>query len=382
MPAIIDTINKDEIIRAYLIKIGNIFIKLKTKENKNVKDLIKLATGELNKSKIVKKVETISSTRYPDYMMHERMKIPDEEISLKFSPFLKININIATKDQESVLRYKAMSREDYIDYAESYDILYNGSIFLISREADINKPLHPGAPDIREELINIFNESDAFSVEFMPPNPLREDMYLIFIRNNDENKKFIGKIDCKNDIIYLYASENDIKDINGHILSIYESIEHVINVFYHSIMSIKNLIKLTDEILDNNEEILNDINNLRNTSIFNILKRLNINKEIDNKLLKYHKQYITYQKLKMRCDMEKSRNKEIIEKTELLHCWKNKLFNELDRRLYDISTLENCVSYYKEATQFSNVFKMTIFGLFLGFLSSLILLTVQYFLKI
>lgn len=84
----------------------------------------------------------------------------------------------------------------------------------------------------------------------------------------------------------------------------------------------------------------------------------------------------------MRYDRDKARNKDLIERINILNCWKQELFEELDETLFDIITLEKCVSYYKEATQFSNLLKMTIFGLFLGFLSSLILLAVQYLLKL
>ena len=156
----------------------------------------------MNASLLVKKVEVLSTPLLKGLVVRKIMG-PIE--SIRLSP-VKLEISLPIKNQKTSIFESSLFGEQ-ADTTTDFGIIYNASIYVIFRKADLSKLVHLGAPDVRDVLVDVIGKEKAWKTKRIPPNPLRQDIYLVYLKDNSNTKEFIGKIFREENRLYYYLNE-------------------------------------------------------------------------------------------------------------------------------------------------------------------------------
>lgn len=117
----------------------------------------------------------------------------DPVLRYRFYPPIKLEINIPIKNQETTKLVKRVIG-DRVEASSHFTVFYDGCNYIITTKVkDIDK-FHSVSPDVRDFLINLLNEN--FKMEMIPPSPMRECYYLLFLSDislREEIEKYLKR---------------------------------------------------------------------------------------------------------------------------------------------------------------------------------------------
>lgn len=131
----------------------------------------------MNASLLVKKVEVLSTPLLKGLVVRKIMG-PMESIRLSL---VKLEISLPIKNQKTSIFESSLFGEQ-ADTTTDFGVIYNASIYVIFRKADLSKLVHLGAPDVRDVLVDVIGKEKAWKTKHIPPNPLRQDIYLVYLK--------------------------------------------------------------------------------------------------------------------------------------------------------------------------------------------------------
>lgn len=283
---------------AYLVKFGNLYVSNKDSKIPDVEHCfsVRYWTGipkegisPINIEKLVNCLEKSPQVEKVTFNP-KKQKIQwrglnfDPSIRWHFRPPLRCDLNIPFKNQESAQRKKRMYG-DKVEEITKFTVFFDGSNYIITAKVRDIKNLH-SVTDVRNLLANLLKKE--FRVKELPPNPLREYYYLLFLSDTMQSLKLKPIIQIGPQRRYLLPREEDVKRKDEILHRLLMSCSYFLDTFYTS-----------SEIRANMEYKYVELNklhmNLQKKSkefftapTLSLLKRRKLKKEIEESILKHY----------------------------------------------------------------------------------------------
>jgi len=259
-----------------------------------------------------------------------------------------------------------------IDYTSSFDLLYNGSVYLISRKADLSKVFHPGAPDIRDKFKAILSKEELWEVRQVAPNPLREEIFLVFIEETEETSEFIGKIFLEKGRLYLYLPKTLLRQYKQIISSLLRSSSYILDIYYTTVIDRELVDQYRRELEEIHTSIRKILGEFEKIQFFDIYSHFKKSRELERLISRHYSCLLDYSSTieQLREDSERVRN--LLREDYLLKHFQKYLMKEIEYRKIDVDTLTKCASYAREITQRSYTTKITLVAALLTIIGSII----------
>lgn len=360
--------------KAFLVKFGNAFVIPEAEKNTvDVKDLLGKIRKCLDTSPLVKETEIVGIPHKHlfSFTSMTRAKGKSEEIeSVLLSQPIRAKISLPVKNQkDSALDLLLFSEADC---TEDFGILYNAGIFAVFREVDLSKKSHPGAPDIRELLLNTIESEKSWKMRNTYPNPLRENFFIVYLRDDQSTKENIGKTLVEDNSLYLYQSEKSLGKFEELLARILWEISPKISTYYSAIFQLEKMRDLSNSLLELHGSIQSTIAGLLQLSFFNIVGYYKNSKKLERLISKHYSSLLDYSSNVELFRQDAEDAKDALDKVFLLKPFARILMEELELERIDIETLTKCTSYARDVVQKSYTTKVTLLGALIGILGTVL----------
>lgn len=356
--------------KAYLIKFGNAYIL--PKKEVDDKFLMDQLIECLSSSPLITAVYHLVPPGGPQRLSVFRTYRYATFFALNFMPYVGCRFNLPVKNQNVSEIFEAFVSSKAIDYTSTFDLLYNGSIYLISRKVDLSKVFHPGAPDIRDEFKAILSKEELWEVRQVAPNPLREDIFLVFIEETEETSKFVGKMFLEKGRLYLYLSKTLLKQYKQIMSSLLRSSSYILDMYYTAVTARELVDQYRRELEKIHTSIRKILGEFEKIPFFDIYNHFKKSRELERLISRHYSCLLDYSSAieQLREDSERVRN--LLRESYLLRYFQKRLMKEIEYRKIDVDTLTKCASYAREITQRSYTTKITLVAALLTVIGSII----------
>lgn len=284
-----------------------------------------------------------------------------------FHPSLKIELTIPFKNQQFAQR---QSRDFGVEIEKSnkFTIFYDGSCFMIVTKVSNLKKEHLSSPDVRDFLYKLLEKQ--FRIETIPPNPLRWKFYLVFL---SDSKLFSDTVKMSMKRVYIFIPENRLKEKNEIFSGLFVSSRRFLDVFYSSSMISNSMEHRYVEMFKNHSKIQKQMKTFLIMSNHHVLKRQRIKKALEKAIVKHYEIVLDYD---ICLNLIEESKKVIVERS------KNSIFAKISDELIknnlkyypmNFDLHNECLSYVKEILERSFSWKLALYGLFFGGISSFLI---------
>ena len=354
--------------KAFLVKFGNLYIIPKVKEEEiDATFLIEKIKECLSGSPLVKKVETLNIPSSRELVVR-RVIGPLESISL--SP-IKFEVSLPIEEQATSIFMSSLFGER-VDMTTDFGVIYNASTYVIFREANLSKLFHPGAPDVRDVLVDTIGKEKIWETKVIPPNPLIQDIYFVYLRDDPNMEEFVGKMFIEGDRLYYYLSEKLLsffERILGYLLDVASS---TLDFYYAAVFQKLKLEEVVENLKMIHQSIQDVIAGFQKLSFWNIYGHYKHSKNLEKLVSQHYSALLNY-----------SFNLEILRKYSeeaedslynsfLFRHFTKQLMAELKHDEIDMDTLTKCVNYARELVQKSYTVKVTLLGGLISIIGSIL----------
>jgi hypothetical protein len=376
--------------RAFLIKFGSCLIlpEILEKnhqpfglEEKMPEKLIDDVKNQLNSSPLIKEVEILHILPTKAFDLSElRIVTSNTSTSLqaiRFMPLIRCSLVIPVKNQEEASEMNYLYGEKAVDATTKFEIIYDGSIYAITRQVDIRKRIHPGAIDIRDIFLQAMQNEAVWKLKEIPPNPLREDYYVLFLVEDQDTRELIGRTARTGKGIYYVLPVPSNKDFAKVLGSILHNSSWCLLQYYDTVTKTDEVDEIARNIIELHSSIQSTINKISSLWYFNIYEHYKQSRILEKLISKHYALVLEYTNKVGRLRKEVADSRDLIEKQPMFKHSKEELIQELKPTKIDIEVFSRCAEYAREVTGKSYATKVTIVGVVVSilgaFLGSLIL---------
>jgi len=280
---------RKNIREAYLVKFGNLYIEKKDKGIPKVEHCYAVRPWALipktgapppleieklvncfKKSPNVERVTLNSETELKYVGLYF-----DPHTRWHFEPVLRLDLNIPVENQE-VTKLTKKRFGDRVEETTKFTVFYDGSNYIITTEVKDFTKFHVVA-DVRDFLHNLLKED--FVVEDIPPNPMREDYYFLFLSDTDIKTIKEPEIMINKGTIIIPKKEEELKSKNEIFSNLLVESRLFLDIFYAGSMIAVNLQKKYVKLNKLHREIQKKIGELSTTPNYSLFKRSKIRKK-------------------------------------------------------------------------------------------------------
>jgi len=191
-----------------------------------------------------------------------------------------------------------------IHVCTDFEIFYDWCNYLILSEIDskkfnINFVGDSGA-DVRNQIEKIFENNNKFSIEIIPPTPLRQRFYFIFLKPSKKFDMYIGKTFVVNDdksCIYSILPSEILGKFDFYFALRFGILSEMISVYYLTNYVHDELEYLETEVKELHSSVQNNIKEINNLKLINFIKRSRLLQEIQTALSGYYSKLAEYSNL-------------------------------------------------------------------------------------
>jgi hypothetical protein len=374
LPPEIDTKN---IKKMYLAKFGNLYI-FPEKDFRIDHDLLfKKIIECLDSSPLVTRTERVTARHQPTQLVYgERMtsEMPSDVLEgISFTPYIMCEIHCPVKNQLEIKVDGLFASASNIDATDTFSLIYNGSIYIVFREADPTKPSHPGAADIRNFLEDIFGKQPkVWKTKTQPPNPLREDVYFVFLEDLPETRPLIGRSFQEKDSNRLYTClpESGLKNFKQFMGICLFTVSFDLDIFYQTAFQHDNVEAKRDRLELNQRSLRKTIQDIQQLSFFNFYKHYRKSRELERSVSEHFLNMVDYSLACEHLGKRAEKVRHYLAKDVLLHYFGKSLMDEIIHEKSDIESLAKCANYLSDSTQKSYANKITILAALLTIIGS------------
>jgi hypothetical protein len=374
MSSLSEKVDPKFVSKAFLVKFGNCYIRPNASiEKLDVKPLINKIKDCLNASPSVKSVETKAVPPAEDFISTSRRQPgkPEKIEAIEFTPLIEASVTLPVKNQRIAALYSSLFGKGNVDATADSGVLYNGSIYAIFRVIDFSKNIHDGAPDIRNLFVGLLEKESSWEVRKVPPNPLRQDIYFVYLFEKEETRKYLGKVFAEKGEVYFHLPESEsahFEELLGRLLVM----PRTLGDFYHA-SDLKHQIEDVAEDLNEThksiQKVIAGFLKLRFIDVYNHYKH---SRELEKLVSRHYSLLLDYSgKTQMLRQCTKD-VEDLMSDDYVLKHFKNQLMEDLVFEAIDVETLTKCASYACEVVQRSYTTKITLLGVLIGVLGTAI----------
>ncbi|UCE44054.1 MAG: hypothetical protein JSV57_00730 [Candidatus Bathyarchaeota archaeon] len=317
---------------------------------------------------MVKKTETMNIEVDEPFSYHTR-RDPNR---IGFTPLVVSEIDIPIKNQPTAAMFYSLWGKDNVDTRRNFRVFYNGSIYSISREADYSKHIHAGAPDVREVFANLVEKEESWEIERIPPVLLRQNIFFVYLIENEDTQPFLQRIFAEPGNVYLYLPESGMKYFN-RLLANFLHLESVALEHYYEAIEEHDKLEKTINRLSNMHRTIRDvINKSMQRSSFDVYGHYKHSKELE-RLISQHYSILVDHSINLASLKERTETAEgFIDESFIFQHFKKELMEELEYKPLDMDTLSKCAGFAREIIQKSFTTKAALLGASLGIIGTIV----------
>ena len=359
--------------KAFLVKFGNVYI-IPVEEYKkvNAEVLMEKISECLDNSPLIKKIRKIDVPTIGFTVTMRMAYKPTGPVleSAVLSHPIKAEISLPVKNQRSAAFMLGVYGER-VDPTTDFGILYNANIYAIFREADLSKIFHPGSPDIRGLLESLIESEKSWRTKDTYPNPLRENFFFVYLVDNKNTQKYMGKIFVEKSQLYFYQSEKNLKKFDEFLATILYIISTPLDTYYSAIFQLGKLKGYIENLNEIHKAIQSVIASSLELSSFDVMSHYGNSKRLEKLISKHYSGLLDYSSnLELLRKRIEEAEKEL-RKDFLLNPFVETLMEELKHKKTDVETLTKCASYAREVIQKSYTTKVTLLGALIAILGTI-----------
>jgi hypothetical protein len=332
----------------------------------------------LNSSPLVVKTYTLSPTGKPRalnvFCFSRLMDTKTTKlIRLSFLPYIICKIHLPKKNQEIGMTWESFATSENIDWTEKFDVVYDGSIFLVSREIDFSKRFHPGSEDIREVFFSILKKEKTWNLKSVAPVPLRENIILVFLVENNETAKIIGRnLFRKPGDLIFFLPESVLRKVDQFQVDFLSQISFDLALFYDTVCELNEVNTYREELEKIHIELKSMVDKLQKLHFYNFLAYHKALKQLENLISKHFSYIVNYGLALNALEGTIGKLKEQLKQNFWLKHLQLQLLEELEHKKIDVDALTKCTNHIKEIAQRSYTNRITLLATILTIIGSII----------
>jgi hypothetical protein len=209
-------------------------------------------------------------------------------------------------------------------------------------------------------------------VKSIPPVPLRESMYLIFLLENDGTRPLLDKsfLDPQSGDLYVCLPEKILNRFEEFMAVCMARASHYLDNFYDAV-TVHETVERKREELENTQRSLKTLaNGIQELSFFNFYQHYKQTKRMEKMVTTHFSNLVDYniacQKLRKSTEELETR----LEDSEILRPFKKPLLDELRHDKIDTESLTTCANYLNDMTQRSYTNKISLLAVLLTIIGS------------
>lgn len=368
---------------AHLIVFGNLYLYDKSSEAPKQKHCyaVKPWSGIPEKAPfdtqlLIKCLRESPQVEHASFLNTEQIKweghLFDPHARWHFKPLLKIELNIPFKNQ---LFAQKMIKDYDVEVEESskFTILYDGSCFMIvTRVNDFSKE-HHSAPDVRDFLLQLLGTH--FRIEEIPPNPMRKRYCLVFVSDPKLTSDVVESLRERSlrRTFYIPVPEEDLKEKDQILSSLFFSSLYFLDIFYAGSMISKSMHSRYVELVKNHSEVQRQTSKLLVTPSYHILRRRNIKKNLEKSIVKHYEVILDYVLCLNLIEEAKEAVIETSKESFFAKISQQLIKEDLDYYPVNFDLYEQCLGYIKEIVERTFSWKLALYGVVFGGISSFLI---------
>jgi hypothetical protein len=380
-------IDSTKVAKAFLVKFGNCFVLPKvSKKQTEAESLVGEIQEHLNRSSVFQKVEVLHllPTKAFDIATTERLTGPSSSSleAVRFTPMIRCSAVLPVKNQDDSQTLIDLRGKEEVDTITKFEILYDGSIYAILREIDLNKHFHPGVYDIRDIFMQAVQKEQSWKEKEIPPNPIRQDFFFVFLVEDQQTKDLIGNTFKEGSIVYCLLSAPRSKDFIKTIASSFQKVKFRLNNYYLGVSVREALDGLVDDLIKLHYSIQSTIEKISKLWYFNISGHYKESKRLEKLVSQHYLYMLNYANELERFKKEANQTERSIEKDPILRVLKDELLEELKPSKVNVDTFSRCAEYAREVAGKSYATKITILGIILTAIGTILGTLILHFLGV
>lgn len=371
MSVLEDILSKKYVKKAILAKFGNICV-IPLAQEINAKEIVEKVKSCLNSEVAVSSVTEIrAKIQKKGYSFRSLQRLGNDEMRVKsliLNPSLHFRVNLPVKNQE--IGQPTFFDKSLYDCVSNFEVVYNGSIFCILREADLSKKFLPGAADVRAFLKTILEKEKSWKVETIGPTPLRERIFLLFLTENEDTKKYIGNALYEKGDIWILYSEKSLKKVVELFANMLQKVASPLETFYSGMRSNQKVTEDIDKLITTNESIIKVVEKYDQISFFKLHKHYKLSKKLEMLVRSHYKTLLNYSTATIELEYSMEWAKESLGGS-IFGSFLDSYMEELRIKPLNLESFDKCVNYAKGLTQRSYTIKVTLVGAFIGIIGTI-----------
>jgi hypothetical protein len=374
MSSLSEKVDPKLVKKAFLVKFGNCYIRPDAHiEKLDVKLLINKIKDCLNASPSVKSVETKAVPPVEDFIYTSRrgLENPERIETIEFTPLIDAKVTLPLKNQKMVSLYSALYGKGNIDATADFGILYNGSIYAIFRDIDFSKDIHDGAPDIRNLFSGLLEKESSWKVHSVPPNPLRQDFYFVYLIEKEETRQYLGKTYARENEVHFHLPESESAHFE-ELLSRLLVMPPMLGLFYEASDQKQQIQDISDDLNETHKSIQKVIASFLKLRFIDVVGHYKLSRELEKLVSRHYSLLLDYSGKTEELRQSTKFVEDRMSNDYILKRFESKLMEDLALEAVDVETLTKCASYACEVVQRSYTTKITLLGVLMGVLGTAI----------
>ena len=378
---------KESFREAYLVKFGNLYVRKKnagTSEVEHcyrVRPLIvspkKKGLSPFDIEKVINCFE--KSPQIEDVKFARKGEIRwrgyhfDPMIRWHFNPSITMKLKLPVKNQP-MTKAEIVDYGDFVETSSKFKILYDGSNYVITTKVKAISKFHASVFDVRDLLSTLLEKE--FTVDSIPPNPIRHDYYLIFLPSKKDVKRTerIIKSSQLPRRYFLLATEDEKKQKDKLFQAMFSSSTLFLDVFFAGSMISQHLRKSYVELNVLHMDIQKKSKDYLSTPSRKLLTRGRIKSDLEELIRKHYEIALDQNICRTLIEDAKLVVKEKSEKAVPFH----KTFDELIRVNYkyyplNVDLFNTCLEYSKTIVERTFSWRLALYAAIFGATSSVLI---------
>jgi len=360
--------------KAFLVKFGNCYIRPNdTKEKFDVKLLINKIKDCLNACPSIKSVEMKTVPPMADFVCYTRRhsENPEKIEAVEFIPLIESKVVLPVKNQKLHALYSALYGKGNIDATADFGILYNGSIYAIFRVIDFSKNIHDGGPDIRGLFFELLEKESSWEIKSAPPNPLRQEVYFVYLLEKEETREYVGKVFVKENEVYFHLPESETRHFEALLSSLVAN-PLALGNFYEASDQKQQVEHIAEDLSETHKSIQKVIASFLKLRFIDVYNHYRHSRELEKLVSRHYSLLLDYSNKTERLRHSIRHVEDLISDDYILKNFKKQLMEDLVFEAVDVETLTKCASYACEVVQRSYTTKITLLGVLIGVIGTAI----------
>jgi hypothetical protein len=241
----------------------------------------------------------------------------------------------------------------------------------VSREINFSKRFHPGSEDIRDLFFSILEKAETWNFKSVAPVPLRENIILVFLIENNETAKIIGRTLFRKpgDLIF-FLPESALRKVDQFEVDFLSRISFDLALFYDTVCELNEVNTYRREL--EKIELKSMMDKFQKLHFHNFFAYHKALKQLENLISKHFSYIVNYSLALNALEGAIEKLKEQLKQNFCLKYLQSQLLKELEHKKIDIDALTRCTDHIKEIAQRSYTNRITLLATILTIIGSVI----------